>query len=269
MLQPYDWNQPTNYYRLTQKSFTVVTAKLDTIYYANRLAKVNAEDFARQLATSRAKETAAKAAKLDAEIVALLTAKEALSDSKHSKRHLAAEAVNLDADIMRLMADWNSLPSQSRSDCQLEKRSPLVAVTTEAIRVRSETPTSFGKIRLLISVILLAAAIIWTRSRVDSAQGVWLVKEFFEILVQVLVVTRAMSWELGKYIATGLGMLENTIAAWVGGFFEKNWTALMQVSMAAWETWETGLLIEAVDRAFGKAFKALIDGGGLHDGLDA
>ena len=141
MLQPYDWDEPTNYYRLTL-SFAVVIAKLDTIHCSKRLAKLNADDFASKFATSRA-------------------AKGALSDSKHNQ-YTTAKNANLDADIMRLMIVGNSLPlSRLGLHPQSEKaepRPPLAATTTTVFPVTPESPTPFSSIRLFIFVALLVAA---------------------------------------------------------------------------------------------------------------
>ncbi|KAF6223931.1 hypothetical protein HO133_010505 [Letharia lupina] len=137
MLQPYDWDQLPNYYRLTQRSFAVVVAKLDTISYHTRVNKLNAEDCSRRLATSRAKE--------------------------------------------------------------------------------SETPTSFGQIKLLVSVFLLAAAMIWAKSKSDPACGEWLVRRSFEILMQVWIVALGVSWGVGKLITIGLEMLGNAVGVWGEG----------------------------------------------------
>ena len=190
MLQPYDWDQPPNYYRLTQRSFAVVVAKLDTIYYHTRVNKLNAEDCARRLATSRAKESAAKAA-------------------------------NLNADVMRLMTVRDSLPpSRPRIDRQPEKvdpPAPFAAITTKSIRGQSETPTSFGQIKLLVSVFLLAAAMIWAKSKSDPACGEWLVRRSFEILMQVWIVALGVSWGVGKLITIGLAMLGNAVGGWGEG----------------------------------------------------
>ena len=187
MLQPYDWDQPPNYYRLTQRSFAVVVAKLNTISYHTRVNKLNAEDSVRRLATSRAKESAAKAA-------------------------------NLNADVMRLMTVRDSLPpSRPRIDRQPEKSdppAPFAAITTRSIRGESETPTSLGQIKLLVSVVLLAAAMIWAKSKSDPACGEWLVRRSFEILMQVWIVALGVSWGVGKLITIGLGMLGNAVGGW-------------------------------------------------------
>ena len=154
-----------NYYRLTQKSFAVVVAKLDSIYHLTRLAKLNAEEFARKVAKSREKESAAKVAKL------------------------TAEARKLVAEERRLIADTSPLPpSQPRSDYQPESadpRAPVTATTTKAIRVEPGTHASFGKTKLLVVVVLLAALQIWARSSVILPWGEWYVRRYFETLMQI------------------------------------------------------------------------------------
>lgn len=195
MLQPYDWIEPTNYYRLTQKSFAVVVAKLDTIHCSRRLAKLNADDFARKAATSRA-------------------AKETLSDSNHSQCHATAKNANLSADIMRLMAVGNSLPSSRLGlDHQSEKakpRHPLAATTTKVFPAKPESPTPLSSIRLFISVALLVAAMMWARSMADLLGVGQLAREFFKALTHVLMVALGIAWGVGKLTATGLGILGRT-----------------------------------------------------------
>lgn len=182
MLQPYDWDQPTNYYRLTHKSFAVVIAKLDTIYYSGRLAKLNAEDFARRLAVSRANEA---------------------SSIPNLK------AINLNADIARLMRVKNSRPSRYlesglRSQTA-DPRTPLATTTTKVISRTPEAPASSHKIRLFLFAALLVAITIWARA---APIGVGqLVKKLIETLAHVLIVALGIAWGIGEMIATGFGVL--------------------------------------------------------------
>ena len=182
MLQPYDWDEPTDYYRLTQKSFAVVIAKLDTIHCSKRLAKINADDFARKVATSRA-------------------AKGALSDSKHHQ-YTTAKNANLDADIMRLMTVGNSLPlSRLGLHPQSEKadpRPPLAATTITVFPVTPESLTPFSSIRLFIFVALLVAAMMWAKSMADLFKVGQLARGFFKALTHVLMVVSALLGGLGN-----------------------------------------------------------------------
>ena len=155
MLQPYDWDQPTNYYRLTQKSFAVVIAKLDNIDYSRRLAKLNAEEFANKVANSRA-------------------AKEASSDSYSSERPVPAKATSLHADIARLMVVRNPPPSRhfgSGIPSQRAEPRPLLATTTtEVVSATSIAAASLRRIRLFVLVALLVVAAIWTKRRADPVE---------------------------------------------------------------------------------------------------
>ena len=182
MLQYYDWDEPMNYYRLMQKSFAVVVAKLDSIYHLTRLAKLNAEEFARKVAKSREKESAAKVAKL------------------------TAEARKLVAEERRLIADRSPLPpSQPRSDYQPESadpRAPVTATTTKAIRVEPGTHASFGKTKLLVVVVLLAALQIWARSSVILPWGEWYVRRYFETLMQIWA-RRTVGPTWGEWLVRG------------------------------------------------------------------
>ena len=264
MLQPYDWNEPTDYYRLTQKSFTVVIAKLDTIYYSTRLAKLSAEDLAIKVATSKVNESVAKVAKLDAEIRMLMTVKEILPGSKQREGSIAVRLASIDNDITRLMIGRDSMPRrQQRSDQQLKQagpQAPFTATNIEAIQVKPGTPFTTDKIRMLVFVGLLAAAMIGARSRADPAWGKWLVRRSFETLMQVLEVALAISWELGKLIAAGLGMLAKTFAVLCVWFGRRLLRALVEVSRAAWTNRRARTLIEAGYRVIEKAAKELVDG---------
>lgn len=210
MLQPYNRNKPINYYRLTQNSFAVVIAELDNIYYSKMLAK-RAEELAMKVATSKAKESAAKAAKLDAEMMILMAVKEASSGSKQREDYVAVKTASIDTDMAKLMAKGNSTPRRiPRSDHQSKQagpQAPFTAMDTKAIQVKPKTPFSLDKLRMFVFVGLLAAAMIGARSRADPAWGKWLVSRSFETLMQVLVVALAITWEVGKRIAAGLGML--------------------------------------------------------------
>lgn len=207
MLQPYDWNVPTNYHRLTQKSFAVVIAKLDTIYYSRKLAELDAEDFARRISNSRA-------AKLNAEILGLSATKETLSDSSHSNYYITAKTASLNADMIRLMAVRNSMQwSYTGSDRQSEKsepRAPLATTSTEIVSVKPDASTSFIKIRLFALVALLVAAGVWTMRRAGPVQFGQLAGKLIETLAHVLVVAFGIAWGIGKLIATGLQIVGRT-----------------------------------------------------------
>ncbi|CAD6576355.1 MAG: hypothetical protein ASARMPRED_007701 [Alectoria sarmentosa] len=262
MLQHYDWDEPMNYYRLTQKSFAVVVAKLDSIYHLTRLAKLNAEEFARKAAKSREKESAAKVAKL------------------------AAEARKLMAEKRRLVADRSPLPpNQPRSNYQPESadpRVPVTATTTKAIRVKNRTHASFGKTKLLVFVVLLAALQIWVRSSivlpwaewyvrryfetlmqswarrtVDPTWGEWLVRRALEALMEVWMVALAISWEVEKLIIVCLSVLAKIVVAWGGWILRRIISALVQVTMAA--RTPSGIWIDAGHRVIEKAVKELMD----------
>ncbi len=211
MLQPYDKNEPKNYYRLTQNSFAVVIAKLDDVYYSTRLAKFDVEELAKKVAASKAKESAAKAAKLDAEIMILMAVKEASSGSKQREDSVAVRIASINTDMARLMAGRDSMPRRMpRSEHQSKQAGPQVpftAMNTKAIQVKPKAPFSLDKLRMLVFVGLLAAAMIGARSRADPAWGKWLVRRSFETLMQVLMVALAITWEVGKRIAAGLEML--------------------------------------------------------------
>ena len=180
---------------MAQKSFAVVTAKRDTIYYSRRVSKLNAEDFARKTATSRA-------------------AKEALSDSDHSQPYATAKNANLNADMMSLMAVRNSLPSSRlglhhRSD-KARPRASLAASTTKVFPVKSESPTPFSSVRLFIFVALLVAAIMWARSMADLLGVGPLARGLFKALAHMFKVALGIAWGVGKLTVTGLGILGRT-----------------------------------------------------------
>lgn len=237
MLQPYDWNEPTNYYRLTQKSFAVVVAKLDSIYYSTRLAKVNAEDFARKVAKSRLKESASKAAELN-------------------------------ANVMRLMASRDSLaPSQPRTDHQpdiADSRAPSAAASIEAVQARAKPRIHIAIAKILLVYAVLVTAMICVRSRKDPAWGEW-PGGTFEKLTEVWMMALATLWGDGRLIAASLWKLGKVIAAWGGWLIRRMLSASLQVLMAAWKM--SGVWIQAVYRALAKAVKELMDGGGLPAGL--
>ena len=255
-----------NYYRLTQKSFAVVVAKLDSIYHLTRLAKLNAEEFARKAAKSREKESAAKVAKL------------------------AAEARKLMAEKRRLMADRSPLPpNQPRSNYQPESadpRVPITATTAKAIRVKNRTHASFGKTKLLVFVVLLAALQIWVRSSiilpwgewyvrtyfetlmqiwarrtVDPTWAEWLVRRALEALMQVWMMALAISWEFEKLIIACLWVLGKIVVAWGGWILRRIMSVLVQVTTASWTL--SRICIGAGHRVIEKAVKELMDRRGL------
>ncbi|CAF9914651.1 hypothetical protein IMSHALPRED_001970 [Imshaugia aleurites] len=217
MLQPYDWDEPTNYYRLTQKSFAVVVAKLDTIYYSSRLAKLDAKNLARKVATSRATESVVNAARLNEDIVRLMAVKKALP------------------------------PGQSESDRQprkAETQASFAAVSSKATRVRSGTPASFSEITRLVILFLLGAAmgaameaaIIWATRIAGPAWRAWLIRRSSEMIMQVWRTVPVMSWKVGEMIVIGLKMLEKTVAAWGRWFAASFWSVMVPTFMDDWTT---------------------------------
>ena len=225
MLQPYDWNEPINYYRLTQKSFAVVVPKLDTLHYSGKLAKFKAEDFARKMAISRAKESTTKAAKLHAEAMRLLDVKEALSASRHDENYVAAKAAALNAELMKSAA--SPPPILSKSDQQIERADPrasFAAIDPKVIRAKSKSSASLGMTKAFISAALLTAALSWAQ----PVWGKWLVKSFVKTIIQKWMVAFALCWKVGTLVATGVKMLGNAVAARAGRFVGSAWCALIK-----------------------------------------
>lgn len=187
-LQSYDWNEPTNYYRLTEKSFAAVVAKLDNIYYSAGLTKLNAEDFAGEVAKSRAKQFAAKAAKLDADVMRLMTSRDSLASSQ---------------------------PRTDRQPDIADSRAPSAAASIEAVPTRAKPRIRISIAKILLVYAVLVTAMSCARNRKDPAWGEW-PGGTFEKLTEVWMMALATLWRDGRLIAASLWKLEKAIAAWGG-----------------------------------------------------